>query len=469
METSAKENKMAVMPVNKLLISMAVPMMISMLVQALYNVVDSIFVAKYSADCVTAISLVFPLQSLMIACGAGLGVGMNAILSRNLGAKDQNGVNNTAVNGITVYFICYLLFLIIGMFVAEPFIRSQATTENIAKEGSVYLKIVCMFSMGIYAQFCFERMLQSTGKTVLSMITQIIGAVTNIILDPILIFGLLGMPKMGMAGAAVATVIGQCIAGVVAVLFNIKCNPEIELYKITKLRPSTKGILQILYIGIPSILMASIGSVMVLALNSIFLHMDIKDSALPLIDARNTAVAIFGIYFKLQSFIFMPVFGLNNGMVPIVAFCYGAGKRNRMTATIKLSVLYAFLLLFLGMLVFRLIPGILLTPFTNKENAQHILDMGIPALKTISIHFPIASFCIISLSVFQALGKGFLSMGVSFARQLLVLVPVAFLFSLTGMVSNVWFSFLFAEVLSVTLCLAAFRHIYNTVIKKLPA
>lgn len=468
MEASMRENKMATMPVNKLLISMAVPMMISMLVQALYNVVDSIFVAKYSADCVTAISLVFPLQSLMIACGAGIGVGMNALMSRNLGAKDQEGVNNTAINGITVYACFYIIFLLIGLFAAGPFMATQTKTANIAREGAVYLKYACSLSIGLFAQFCFERMLQATGKTHLSMITQIIGAVTNIILDPILIFGAFGLPKMGMAGAAIATVIGQCFAGTVALVLNLVYNQEIQLRKIRSLRPTAKGMGQILYIGIPSILMASIGSVMVLALNKILSTMVIEDTLLQETEAHNTAVAIFGIYFKLQSFIFMPVFGLNNGMVPIVAFCFGAGKRKRMIQTIKLSVLYAFLLLLLGTILFQTIPGILLTPFTNKDNAEHILQMGIPALRTISIHFPIASVCIIGLSVFQALGKGFLSMAVSFARQLIVLVPMAFLLSLTHKVSNVWFAFVLAELLSLTLCAIAFRYINKEVLSKIP-
>ena len=468
MEGTMKENKMGTMPVNKLLISMAVPMMISMLVQALYNIVDSIFVAKYSADCMTAISLVFPIQSLMIATGAGVGVGMNALLSRKLGEKDQEGVNSTAINGIVVYACCYILFLIIGFFVTGPFMASQSPSENIVKEGTVYLKYACCLSMGLYAQFCFERMLQSTGKTMLSMITQITGAVINIILDPIMIFGLLGCPRMGMKGAAIATVIGQCVAGVVALCLNLKLNKEIQLVKFRSIRPTLKEMGKILYIGIPSILMASIGSVMVLLLNTIFSNMQITDTTLTLDEARNNAIAIFGIYFKLQSFIFMPVFGLNNGMVPIVAFCYGAAKRDRMMKTIKLSVTYAFLLLFLGMVVFQLIPDKLLMLFANDENMEHILQMGIPALRTISIHFPIASFCIISLSVFQALGKGFLSMGVSFARQLIVLVPVAFLLSLTQKLSNVWFAFVVAEIISITLCALAFRFINKNVISKIP-
>lgn len=465
MEGVMKENKMAIMPVNKLLVSMALPMMASMLVQALYNIVDSIFVAKYSADCMTAISLVFPLQTLMIAGGSGIGVGMNAILSRYLGAKDQEGVNKAAFNGIAIYTICYFIFLLVGLFVAEPFMRVQASSKEIADAGAIYLKIVCCFSMGMYTQFCFERMLQSTGKTVFSMFTQMTGAVINIILDPILIFGLLGAPRMGMAGAAIATVIGQCCAGILAIVLNLKFNKEIQFGKIKGFIPSSHTMGKILYIGVPSIIMQSIGSVMVLGINTIFSHMTIVDTALPLVEARNTAIAIFGIYFKLQSFIFMPVFGLNNGMVPIVAFCLGARNRDRLVKTIKLSMCYAFCLLLIGTVIFQLIPDKLLLLFANENNLEHILSMGVPALRIISIHFPVASFCIISLSVFQALGNGILSMLVSFLRQLVVLVPVAFLLSLTQSVSNVWFAFLLAECISFTLCIFAFRYMYKRVIK----
>lgn len=470
METTMKENKMGTMPVNKLLISMALPMMISMLVQAMYNIVDSIFVAKYSASCMTAISLVFPIQTLMIAGGAGLGVGMNAILSRCLGAKDQEGVNKTAFNGIAIYFICYVIFLLVGLFVAEPFMRAQASTAEIAENGSIYLKIVCCASIGMYTQFCFERMLQATGKTIFSMYTQMTGAIINIILDPILIFGWFGIPSMGMAGAAIATVIGQCVAGGLAVVLNIKYNKEIHLSKIKSFKPSGQTMGKILYIGIPSIIMQSIGSIMVLGINTIFSNMNMLDAenlGLSLMEARNTAIAIFGIYFKLQSFIFMPVFGLNNGMVPIIAFCMGARKKDRLIKTVKLSVCYAFSLLLIGLIVFQLIPDKLIMLFSNESNINHMLSMGVPALRIISIHFPIASFCIIVLSVFQALGKGILSMAVSFLRQLVVLVPVAFLLSLTQEVSNVWFAFFLAECISFILCAFAFRYIYKKVIKPL--
>ena len=466
MAETMRENKMGTMPVNRLLISMALPMMISMLVQALYNIVDSIFVAKYSAACMTAISLVFPMQSLMIACGTGIGVGMNAILSRYLGARDQEGVNKTALNGVLLYIVCFLIFFLVGMTIARPFMAAQASHKEIEDAGTVYLQIVCCVSVGMYMQFCFEKLLQSTGKTIYSMFTQLTGAVINIILDPILIFGLLGAPRMGMAGAALATVIGQCVAGIFALVLNIKVNKEIQ-FNLKGFMPSRETILKILYIGVPSILMASIGSVMVLGLNTIFSHMTIVDTTLELTEARDTAIAIFGIYFKLQSFIFMPVFGLNNGMVPIVAFCLGARKKDRLVKTVKLSIIYAFSLLFIGTVIFQLIPDALLGLFANESNLEHILSMGVPALRIISIHFPIASFCIISLSMFQALGNGLLSMCVSFMRQLVVLVPVAFLLSLTQHVSNVWFAFVAAECISFTLCAFAFRYMYNKNIKHL--
>lgn len=467
MESTLKENKMGTMPVNKLLLSMAVPMMISMLVQALYNIVDSIFVAKYSAACMTAISLVFPIQTLMIACGSGIGVGMNALLSRNLGAKNQEGVNQTAFNGVTIYALCYVIFLFVGLLAAKPFMYSQASSEEIAEAGTVYLQIVCCCSLGMFAQFCFERMLQSTGKTIYSMFTQMTGAIINIILDPILIFGLLGAPQMGMAGAALATVIGQCAAGLLAIFLNLKVNKEIQLKHFKKFRPDIGVIGRIFYIGVPSILMQSVASIMVLGVNTIFSHMNIVDTALDLTSARDTAITVFGIYFKLQSFVFMPVFGLNNGMVPIVAFCIGAAKRDRLIKTIKLAVCYAFGLLLIGTIIFQTLPDKLIMLFANESNLDHLLTMGVPALRTISISFPIASFCIISLSAFQAMGNGILSMLVSILRQLVVLVPSAFLLSLTQQVSNVWFAFLMAETVSFTLCIFSFRYMYKKVIKPL--
>ncbi|MGN1317778.1 MAG: MATE family efflux transporter [Lachnospirales bacterium] len=452
-----KENKMATMPVGKLLLSMALPMMISMLVQAMYNIVDSMFVAQIDPagdpikPAFSAISMVFPLQTFMISVGTGLGVGINAILSRYLGAKDSNGVNRTALNGIFLAFIGYIIFLIIGIFAVKGFMRFQTTDEKTIMYGTQYLRIICVFGFGFFTQMTFERLLQATGKTIFCMITQMTGAIINIVLDPILIFGLLGAPRLEMMGAAIATVIGQCCAAILAVIFNFKINKEIP-FKIKGFRPSSHTMLKILYIGIPSILMASIGSIMTLGMNKI------------LIGFSSIAVAVFGAYFKLQSFIFMPVFGLNNGMVPIVAFSLGARKKDRLIKTIKYSVAFAFLLMLIGFTIFQTSADKLLLIFNADEN---MLKMGVPALKTISYSFLVAGFCIINLSVFQALGNGILSMAVSFMRQLVVLLPTAYLLSRTGVLEYVWYSFLIAEIASVTLSGLGLRYMYKKVISKI--
>lgn len=428
-----EENKMGTMPINKLLLSMSVPMMLSMLVQALYNVVDSIFVARISEDALTAVSLAFPLQSLMIALGGGTGVGVNALLSRALGEKDYEKVNKAAENGVFLAGCSAIVFLFIGLFAVKPFYLSQTTDTEIVAYGVDYLSIVCCFSFGIYSQFIFERLLQSTGKTFYAMITQMTGAVINLILDPILIFGLLGVPKMGVAGAAIATVVGQIVAGMVALIINKKKNREVQ-FSIRRIRPSLECIGQIYKVGIPSIIMQSIGSVMVYGLNQI------------LIVFSTTATAVFGVYFKLQSFIFMPVFGLNNGMVPIVAYNYGARKRKRMIKTVKFSMLYAIGIMLVGCLVFQLIPDLLFLLF---DASDHMLEMGIPALRIISLHFPIAGFCIIGGTLFQALGNGVYSLITSVCRQLVVLLPAAYLLSLLGNVNYVWWAFPIAELMSL--------------------
>ena len=332
------ENKMGVMPVNKLLLTMSVPMMLSMLVQALYNIVDSIFVARISENALTAVSLAFPIQQLMIALGGGTCVGLNAILSRALGEKDFKKVNASAVNTVFLMVCNAVVFFLIGVFVVKPFYMAQTTDAEIIEYGIQYLRIVCMFSFGIYFQFVFERLLQSTGNTFYTMITQLVGALTNIILDPILIFGLLGMPKLGVAGAAIATVVGQIAAAVTAIILNHKKNHEVQL-NFKGFRPSLPMIKQIYAVGIPSIIMQSIGSVMVFCMNQI------------LIAFSTTATAVFGVYFKLQSFIFMPIFGMNNGMVPIVAYNYGAQKRSRLIKTVKLSVMYAVGIMCVGLII----------------------------------------------------------------------------------------------------------------------
>lgn len=426
---------MGTLPVNKLLISMSLPMMISMLVQALYNVVDSIFVSRICEDALTAVSLAFPLQSLMIALGAGMGVGVNALLSRSLGEGDYDKVNKSAMNGIFLSLINFIIFLLIGIFVTKPFYLSQTSDPEIIAYGVQYLSIVCCCSFGIYTQFIFERILQSTGRTFYTMLTQGLGAIINLILDPILIFGLLGAPKLGVAGAATATVIGQIVAGIAAIIINFKKNDEVRLH-FKGFRPDPVTIRQIYIVGLPSIIMQSIGSVMTYGMNHI------------LIAFSTTATAVFGVYFKLQSFIFMPVFGMNNGMVPIIAYNYGAQKKERLVQTIKLSVCYAEFLMFIGFLVFQFLPEPLFRLFDASE---HMMSMGIPALRIISIHFLLAGFCIIIGSVFQALGNGVYSMIVSIARQLVVLLPAAWLLSRLGEVNYVWWAFPIAELASLTI------------------
>ena len=445
------ENKMGVMPVNKLLISMSLPMMVSMLVQALYNIVDSIFVARISENALTAVSLAFPMQTLMIALGGGTGVGVNALLSRALGEKDYKRVNQAASNGVFLALISYIIFLIVGIFVVKPFYYSQTKDTEIVAFGIQYLTIVCICSMGMYTQFIFERLLQSTGKTMLSMITQMTGAVINIILDPILIFGLLGFPKMGVAGAAIATVIGQIAAGILAIILNQKYNHEVRL-NFRRFRPSAGIIKKIYIVGIPSIIMQSIGSIMVYGMNRI------------LIAFSSTATAVFGAYYKLQSFIFMPIFGLNNGLVPIIAYNYGAGKKDRLTKSIKLAIIYAVGIMAVGVLIFQMIPDKLFLLFDASE---HMLSMGVPALRIISLSFILAGFCIVGSSAFQALGKAFYSMITSICRQLLVLLPVAFLLSKLGNVNYVWWAFPIAELMSLTLTTVFLIHVNKTIIRKM--
>ena len=445
------ENKMGVMPVNKLLISMSLPMMVSMLVQALYNIVDSIFVARISENALTAVSLAFPMQTLMIALGGGTGVGVNALLSRALGEKDYKRVNQAASNGVFLALISYIIFLIVGIFVVKPFYYSQTKDTEIVAFGIQYLTIVCICSMGMYTQFIFERLLQSTGKTMLSMITQMTGAIINIILDPILIFGLLGFPKMGVAGAAIATVIGQIVAGILAIILNQKYNHEVRL-NFRRFRPSAGIIKKIYIVGIPSIIMQSIGSIMVYGMNRI------------LIAFSSTATAVFGAYYKLQSFIFMPIFGLNNGLVPIIAYNYGAGKKDRLTKSIKLAIIYAVGIMAVGVLIFQMIPDKLFLLFDASE---HMLSMGVPALRIISLSFILAGFCIVGSSAFQALGKAFYSMITSICRQLLVLLPVAFLLSKLGNVNYVWWAFPIAELMSLTLTTVFLIHVNKTIIRKM--
>lgn len=446
-----QENKMGTMPVNALLINMALPIMISMLVQALYNVVDSIFVSRINEDALTAVSLAFPMQNLMISLGSGVGVGMNALLSKSLGEKKQEEADCAAKNGWFLAVCSYILFLLLGIFFSRIFFAMQTDITSIIDYGTTYLSICSIVSVGFFMQAIFERMLQATGRTMYSMITQLTGAVINIILDPVLIFGIGPFPKMGIAGAAVATVIGQCTAGVLAYVFNKTRNHDIT-FSLKGFRPSLTVIKKILAVGVPSIIMVSIGSLMTFGMNKILMVFS------------STAAAVLGVYFKLQSFVFMPVFGLNNGMVPILSYNYGARHKDRIMKTIKLCVMYAVIIMFAGLAVSQLFPETLLLMFDASE---HMLSIGVPALRTITLCFIFAGYNIIMSSVFQAFGNGIYSMAISIARQLIVLLPVAYLLSLTGVLEYVWLAFPIAEIAAVFICTFLLRRLYVKVIRPL--
>ena len=433
-----KENIMGTMPVGRLLVKISLPMMISMLVQALYNIVDSIFVAKLSTDALTAVSLAFPIQNLMISASVGTGVGLNALLSMRLGQKNEKAVTASALNGIFLFTITCVIFMILGFFIPEIYLKSQTSDAHIV-------------SFGLFGSILFERLLQATGLTMLSMISQITGAVVNTILDPILIFGLLGCPKMGIAGAAWATVIGQIAATVVAFALNIKRNKDIK-FSAKGFRPNLIIIRDIYKVGVPSILLGSLGSVLTYLINLI-------------LGAFSTvAIAVYGVYFKLQSFVFMPVFGLNNGIVPIVAYNYGAKYKDRIIKSIKLCAFVALAIMIVGMFIFIFFPVQLLGMFSPNEE---MLSIGVPALRIIAIHFPLAAIGITFTSVFQAFGRGLLSMFASFTRQLIGLLPAAWLLSLTGNVNNIWWAFPIAEVISLIACIIAMKNVYKTQIKTL--
>lgn len=458
-------NKMGVMPEGRLLISMSLPMMISMLVQALYNIVDSIFVSRIGADlgpiiqdgdklitqgeaALTAVSLAFPLQSLMIAIGAGTGVGVNALVSRALGAKDQKEANATAENGIFVFVLSYIFTAIVGLLAVKPFYSFMTSPEQteIYEYGVQYLTIAMTLSFGIYMQFIFERLLQSTGRTFFTMLSQATGAIINLILDPILIFGYFGLPAMGVKGAALATIIGQIIAGIAAFFFNKKKNNDLQL-SFKGFRPNKAIIKNIYKIGVPSIVMQSIGSVMTTGMNTI------------LMDLSSTSAAVFGIYFKLQSFFFMPVFGLNNGLIPIISFNFGARNRKRMITTLKYGFMIALGLLLVGFIAFEFFPEFL---FSFFDASADMLEIGIPALRIIGTHFLIAWFCIVAGSMFQAIGKASYSLYVSVARQLLVLLPAAYILAKLGGLAAIWWCFPIAELMSLlisVICMVrSFRH-----------
>ena len=440
-----EENKLGVMPIGQLLINMSLPIMISMLVQALYNIVDSIFVAQINENALTAVSLAFPVQNLMISIAVGTGVGSNALLSRTLGEGNYKKANDVATNSIFLGLLSFAVFFILGLIFSRYYYVSQTGDAQIIAYGVSYLTIVCIGSIGKFTQIVFERLLQATGKTFYTMITQGTGAIINIILDPILIFGLFGLPKMGVAGAAIATVIGQVVAAILAIFFNFKVNKELNL-NIRSFRPHRGIIGEIYKVGVPSIVMRSITSVTTYGINNI------------LINFTTTATAVFGVYYKLQSFVLMPIFGLNNGMVPIIAYNYGAKDGKRVTETIRLSIIYAFGIMILGIVLMQVFPGKALALFNASED---MLAIGIPALRIISLNFVFAGFCIVASSVYQAFGNGLLSLITAVSRQLLVLLPVAYGLSLFGNVNLIWWSFPIAEVVSVALNVVFLKNIYR--------
>lgn len=453
MSERIQENKMGVMPVGRLLISMSLPIMISMLIQALYNVVDSIFVAQLSEDALTAVSLAFPFQNLMISVAVGTGVGVNALLSRSLGEQNPKTANSTAENGVFLSVISFLVFTIAGVALAGPFYAVQTDNPTILAYGTSYMTICSALCCGIFLEIMFERLLQSTGRTFFTMITQGVGAIINIILDPLLIFGIGPFPRMEVAGAAMATVIGQLVAAVLALIFNILFNHDIHP-SFRGFRPNRNIIGRIYQVGLPAIILNSIGSVMTFGINKILLGF------------TSTASAVFGIYFKFQSFVFMPIFGLNNGMVPIIAYNYGARKRKRLTDTIRISIILAVAIMLVGLLIIQLFPAAILRLFDASET---MLAIGVPALRAISWSFVFAGFSIIASSAFQSLGNGLLSMTVSIIRQLVILLPVAFLLSLTGNLNAVWWAFPIAEIIAFFLCIIFLRRTWRTVIAPLDA
>ena len=451
MSEQKQQNKMGVMPIPKLLITMSLPMILSMLVQALYNVVDSIFVAKLNEAALTAVSLAFPVQNLMIAIAVGTGVGINALLSRYLGEHHFDNANDVARNGIFISIISGLVFTVIGVSGAGTFFRAQTSDPEIIRYGTQYMQIVTFFAIAIFMQIAGERLMQSTGKTFYNMVTQGLGAIINIILDPILIFGLFGLPRLEVAGAAIATVIGQVVAVSLSLYLNCKKNTEINI-NMRHFRPCGKTIKAIYEIGVPSIIMQSIGSFMTFGMNNILLMFS------------STAAAVFGVYFKLQSFVFMPIFGLNNGLIPIIAYNYGAKEPKRITHVIRLSIYIATGIMLVGFVLFQTIPATFMAMF---DASDHMMEIGVPALRIISLSFLFAGYSIICSSVYQALGNGVYSLIVSAARQLFIILPAAYIFGKLFGLQMVWWAFPLAEIISVILCTILLRKIYIHTVKPL--
>jgi putative MATE family efflux protein len=447
------ENKLGVMPIPKLLVTLSLPLILSMFVQAFYNIVDSFFVARMGEDALAAVSLAFPIQHLMTAVSSGTAVGINAILSRSLGEKDTEKVHQTANNGLLLAFISSFLFVLFGMFFAESFMAHQTSQQQIIDYGYDYLRICCIFSFGAFGQVTLERLLQSTGKTLYTMITQIFGAVINMILDPILIFGLFGFPAMGVAGAAIATVIGQICAMTLAYYFNLTQNHEVTL-SWKNFTPDVEIIKAIYKIGVPSILMMSITSVTTLGINKILLSFS------------SAATAVYGVYYKLQSFALMPTLGLSNGLVPIIAYNLGAKKKERIIEAVKISMIYAAGIMFTGFLICQLFPKQLLWIFNASEE---MLRIGVPAIKIISIHFLGTGFCITGVAVYNSTGYSIFSLLLALARQVVVVLPAAYALSLLGNVDRIWWAYVIAEIMALIMTVLFLKYLFKKVIDPIPS
>ena len=451
MSENVRENKMGTMPIPKLLFTMSLPLILSMLVQALYNIVDSVFVAQINENALTAVSLAFPIQNLMISVASGTGVGVNALLSKSLGEKEMDKVHKAANNGVLLAICSYLVFAVIGLVGSRAFFATQTTDPEILEYGVQYMTVVCVCSFGLFMQICMERLLQSTGMTLYNMISQGTGAIVNIILDPVFIFGIGFVPKMGVAGAAIGTVIGQFCGMCIGIYCNLKKNKEIQ-FSFKRMRFDGETVKEIYTVGVPSILMMSIGSIMTYGMNKILLGFS------------STAAAVFGVYFKLQSFFFMPVFGLNNSLVPIIAYNYGARNKARIMRTVKLGCGAAVTILVLGAIVFQTMPATLLRMFNASED---MISIGVTALRIISLSFLLAGFCIVIGSVFQALGNGMYSLITSVCRQLLVLLPVAYIFAHAFGLHAVWWSYPVAELASLAASVYLLKRIYNSHLRDL--
>lgn len=446
-----QENIMGTMKISKLLFRMSVPLMISMMVQAFYNVVDSVFVSHINENALTALTLVFPIQQLMAGFAGGTSVGMNYLLSKSIGEKNEKNINLAATNGFFLAIITSLIFAVFGLFFGETFARFQSSDPQIIAYTVDYLRVVTIFSIALFVQQIVERLLLSTGKTVHCMIIQIIGAVTNIILNPILIFGLFGFPRLEVLGAAIATVIGQTLACLVGIYFNMKKNDEIKI-SFQNFKPSLKVIKTIYSIGFPSIVMQTIGSFVTYVMNTI------------LIGFTSTAVSVYGVYIRLQGFVWMPVFGINNSIVSIIAYNFGAKNRKRIIDTIKLSLSVAFVLNFLGFIVFQIMPETLLALFGASGQ---MLEIGISALRIVSFSFIFSGIGIVSASVFQALGNGKLSAINSISRQLVFTVPLAYILSNIYGLNGIWIAIPIGEVSSIILSSIFLVYIMKTKVNKI--